>query len=170
MRKIIFLNFLLLTMFAACSGVSDKELYDTAKEKYYSGNYEETLYNYEKLIQEFPQSKYRAEVLFELGKLYHGQVVKSLTKDQNFTKAIDNYRKVFSEFPNYKDAPNSMFMTGFVYANELSVLDSAEYYYNLFIKKYPDNEMVISAKAELENLGIPAEEILRRKVTKGEGE
>lgn len=170
MRKLILLNFLFFVVFAACSGVTDEDIYNTAKEKYNSGNYEETLQNYEKLIEEFPQSKYKAEVLFEIGKLYHGQVVKSLTKDQNFAKAVENYKKVFKEFPDFNDAPNAMFMTGFVYANELRILDSAKYYYNLFLKKYPDNEMALSAQAELDNLGVPAEEILKRKITKAEGE
>jgi TolA-binding protein len=153
---------LIILVFSGCSSVTDKEIYDLAKQKYDQGNYPETLQEYEKLIKEFPDTEYRSEVLFEIGKLYHGQVVKSLTKEQNFNRAITHYKKVYTEFPQNSEAQNSLFMVGFLFANELKELDSAKYYYSKFIETYPENEMVVSAKAEIENLGIAAEEILKR--------
>lgn len=154
---------ILAAILIGCNTVTDKDIYQSAKAKYDEGNYPETLQEYERLIKEFPETQYRARTLFEIGKLYHGQVVKSLTKDQNFNNGIKYYKKVYNEFPDSSYAQNSLFMVGFLFANELNVLDSARYYYNKFIETYPDNEMVVSAKAEIENLGITAEEILKRK-------
>ncbi len=166
MLRAFFSIILLTIVIVGCTSVTDKEIYDSAKAKYDQGNYPETLQEYERLLKGFPQTEYRAETLFEIGKLYHGQVVKSLTKEQNYNKAISYYKKVYNEFPERSESENSLFMIGFLFANELHVLDSAKYYYNLFIETYPENEMVLSAKAEIENLGIAAEEILKRKEAK----
>ena len=165
MQKFL-LIFIIAGLIIGCGSKTDEDIYNEAKSKYDQGNYAETLQKYEELIKEFPDTKYRAEALFEIGKLYHGQVVKSLTSEQNYNKAIDYYSKVYTEFPDSSQAPNSLFMIGFLKANELQQLDSARYYYSLFIEKYPENEMAVSAKAEIENLGIPAEEILKKKTTK----
>lgn len=165
MQKFL-LTLLIAGLIIGCSGTTDDDIYNEAKSKYDQGNYAETLQEYERLIKEFPNTKYRAKALFEIGKLYHGQVVKSLTREQNYDRAIKNYSKVYKEFPDSSQAPNSLFMIGFLKANELQQLDSARYYYNLFIEKYPENEMAVSAKAEIENLGVPAEEILKQKAAK----
>ena len=158
------LSILVLTLLiVACNTTTDKDIYDLAQQKYTDENYPETLQEYERLIKEFPETQYRAKALFEIGKLYHGEVVKSLTKEQNLNKGINYYKKVYNEFPDSAYAPNSLFMIGFILANELQELDSARFYYNKFIASYPDNEMVLSAKAEIENLGVSAEEILKRK-------
>ncbi len=165
MRKLL-ISIIFAGVLFGCSPTTDEDIYKEAQSKFDQGNYAETLQQYEKLIKEFPETNYRAKALFEIGKLYHGQVVKSLTEEQSLNKAIKFYSKVYKEYPDSSQAPNSLFMIGFLKANELEQLDSARFYYNLFIEKYPDNEMAVSAKAEIENLGIPAEEILKQKAVK----
>jgi len=56
-------------------------------------------------------------------------------------------------------------MSAFILANELQKLDLAKESYNLFLQKYPSHELANSAREELNNLGIPAEEILKKKNT-----
>ena len=166
MRKFL-ISIIVAGVLFGCSPTTDEDIYNEAQSKFDQGNYAETLAAVWKIVEGIPRRLItEQQALFEIGKLYHGQVVKSLTEEQNYNKAIEFYSKVYKEYPDSSQAPNSLFMIGFLKANELEQLDSARYYYNLFIEKYPDNEMAVSAKAEIENLGIPAEEILKQKAVK----
>ncbi|MBN1302385.1 MAG: tetratricopeptide repeat protein [Melioribacteraceae bacterium] len=168
MQRIIIV-LIILVISNGCNKVTDDEIYENAKSKHETGNYAESLQEYERLIKEFPSTKYKTQSLFEIAKMYHGQVIKSLTEEQNYLKAIDYYKMIIKEFPGSKEAPNSMFMIGFLFANELQEFDSARFYYNRFLEVYPDDPMVVSAKAEIENLGVPTEEFLEN-LTKSNSE
>ena len=104
---------------------------------------------------------------WHLGRIFHGF---HLTEDQSFKQAISYYESVYNNFPEDSNAPNAMFMSAFLYANELENLEMARERYELFMQKYPDHEMAASAQAELDNLGISAEEILEKKIVQGESE
>jgi len=169
MRKLVTL---LLTIFfiVSCGTENDQTLYESAKENIKNEEYVSALADFRKLADNFPKSKLRSEVYFEIGKLYHGKVDKNLTEEQSFMQAISYYESVYQIFPEDQNAPNALFMSAFLYANEIGNLDSASSKYELFLEKYPDHEMSASAKAELDNLGISAEEILQKKIVKGESE
>jgi len=53
-------------------------------------------------------------------------------------------------------------MKAFIQANELQDYDAAKQTYQLFLQKFPNDEMTPSAKAELETIGLAPEEILKR--------
>jgi TolA-binding protein len=53
-------------------------------------------------------------------------------------------------------------MLGFIYANELNNYEKAKIYYQKFLERYPNSELAISAKFELENLGRKPEEIIKK--------
>jgi len=169
MKKLVII---LLTVFflMSCGTESDQDLYESAKENIKSSELINALADFRKLVDNFPESKYSAEVNFEIGKLYHSKVDKNLTDEQSFMQAISYYESVYLNFPDDLNAPNALFMSAFLYANEIGNLDIAREKYELFLEKYPDNEMAASAQAELDNLGVSAEEILQKKLTQGESE
>ena len=169
MRKAV-ITFLVMIFLVSCGTQDDQDLYDSAKENLQSEEYVNALADFRKLVDNFPKSKHRAEVYFEIGKLYHGKVDKNLSEEESFKQAISYYESVYTTFPDNENAPNALFMSAFLYANELELLDSAREKYDLFLKKYPDHEMAASARAELDNLGISAEDILQKKITQGESE
>ena len=169
MRKAL-LFFFVIVIVAGCGKTDDQDLYESAKENIKNEEYIDALADFRKLVDNFPKSKYRAEAYFELGKLYHGKVDKNLTEEQCYKQAIKYYESVFKNFPDDVNAPNALFMTAFLYANELGDLDSARDDYQKFLEKYPNHEMAASAQAELDNLGVSAEEILQRKLAEGESE
>ncbi len=169
MRKSFVFLFALVIM-VGCGTADDQDLYESAKEKIENEEYIDALADFRKLVDNFPKSKYRSEVYFELGKLYHGKIDKNLTEEQSYQEAIKYYESVFTNFPDDTNAPNALFMTAFLYANELGKLDSARENYQNFLSKYPEHEMAASAKAELDNLGVSAEEILQRKLAEGKSE
>ena len=73
--------------------------------------------------------------------------------DAKYEPSVKNFKSLIEEYPEGKNAPNSMFMIGFINANHTNNYDKAEKYYNMFMEKYPEHELVSSAKYELENLG-----------------
>ena len=169
MRKAFVFLFILIVI-VGCGTTDDQDLYESAKEHIENEEYIDALANFRKLVDTFPQSKYRAEVYFEIGKLYHGKIDKNLSEEDSYKQAIKYYESVFTNFPDDPNAPNALFMTAFLYANELGNLDSARDNYEKFLSKYPEHEMAASAKAELDNLGVSAEEILERKLAEGNSE
>lgn len=169
MKKVI-LFIILVSLLFACGSKSDQDYYNAAKAKIEEGSYPEAIEEFETLLEEYPASELEAEVLFEVGKLYHGKVVKNLTDEESLSRAIEYYQKVHTKYPEHNEAPNSFFMIGFIQANELQQLGAAEETYKAFLEKYPDHEMAVSAKAEIDNLGLEPEEILRKKMAAETGE
>jgi TolA-binding protein len=73
--------------------------------------------------------------------------------------------QVYEKYPDSEEAPKSLFMSGFILANDLMLYDKATSSYNLFLEKYPSHPLAVSAKEELDNMGLSPEEILKRTET-----
>jgi len=80
-------------------------------------------------------------------------IANDLYLNQEYEKAIVNFKKVIEMYPKGKFTATSIFLIGFISNNYTKDLDEAKKYYQMFIDKYPDSEMIPSAKYELENLG-----------------
>ena len=76
-----------------------------------------------------------------------------LYNNQEYEAAIDNFKKVVKNYPTGKFTAQSIFLIGFIANNYTKDLEEAKKYYQMFIDKYPDHELISSAKYELENLG-----------------
>jgi len=169
MNKVIwFLIFSMIILLLNCGGITDKELHESAQQNIKEKNYPEAIVDLQKLIAEFPESEYCAEAFLEIGKMYHGKVIKNLSAEESNRKAIHYYKQLHDKYPNDPYAAQAFFMVGFIQANELGQLDSAKISYTQFLNDYPDNEMAESAQAELDNLGLPAEEVLRKKIVESD--
>ncbi|MAT56941.1 MAG: outer membrane protein assembly factor BamD [Melioribacteraceae bacterium] len=164
-NSFLFMLVISVIFIAACSAKKDEtELYNTAKKSLENQMYYEALVNFRELLNEYPDGQYTAEAIFETGKLYHGKIDTALTDNEAFEKAVEYYNLLQTDFPQHVKAPEALFMASFVLANEIKDFKRAEASYKLFIEKYPDNQLAESAKIELENLGIPPEEILKKKI------
>jgi TolA-binding protein len=151
---------LLSVIIAGCSK-SDKGLWDDAVKFQKDEKVTEAIKSYEQIFEKHPDSPLAPKALFEIGKLYQSRSVKDLDVVASLKKAIEYYGKIFKEYPNSDEASKALFMKGFVESNELQDFQAAKASFNMFIQKYPNNEMIPSAKAELENMGKPPEEILK---------
>ena len=78
---------------------------------------------------------------------------------KDFNQAIQEYDNFYKAFPNHKNAASSLFMQGFIYHNSLSNLQMAEKLYLKFLDEYPDHELALSVRWELDNLGKNIDEI-----------
>lgn len=154
--------FLLILLFISCSSENDQTLFDSAKSFEQKEKFSDAIKNYEKIISDYPESKFRAEVLFNLAKMYQARLDKSVNELDSYKRAKKYFHMVYKEFPKNENAASSLFMVGFIQANLLNQLDSAKLNYEKFIQQFPNHPMVESAKAEVQNLGIPADKIIMK--------
>ena len=91
-----------------------------------------------------------------------------LFKAANVSLSVGKYEKSVSlldrtckDYSNFKKLPDCIFLKAFIYENMLHDLKKANEIYNEFISKFPDNDMVPSAKAAIENLGVPVEDLIK---------
>jgi len=70
---------------------------------------------------------------------------------------ISLFQQVVREYPNDKSATQAAFMIGFTYAEELKNFTEARKAFQSFIEKYPQSDLVASAKWMIENMehGVP---------------
>lgn len=163
--KIKLTALLLITIFlVGCSKKSEEEYLSAAEKLMNESKYTEAIAEYEKYINDYPEGKNTSKAYFEIAKIYQAKLVNDISSDASFQKSIEYYQKVVDNFSSSLEAPLSLFMIGFIQANELKKYDLATATYNLFIKKYPEHQLVESAREELNNMGLSPDEILKRKV------
>lgn len=162
MRKLLFLTIISTTLFACTDKADTLRGRLTALDKEFGGaevtdkkKAEEFIITAEQLaslVEKSSPDEY-VEILLKAGGL-----ARTIEAPQ---KAIELYSKVTEKMPQHPKAATAFFMIGFVYANDLEELDKARAAYELFLEKFPNDEMAESARAELKNLGKSPEEILK---------
>ncbi len=163
--KVFLFSLLALIFVVSCSTKSSDDLFKEAKQKIKEKKYIEAITDLEKIVNDFPDSKIAPKAMFELAQLYHGKVVKDIPAKESLQTAVEYYKKVFEKIPKTIEGERALFMAAFLDANELQKYDEARELYNKFLKVYPKSELVPSAKEEIANLGIPPEEILKKKAS-----
>jgi TolA-binding protein len=144
---------LVLVLVVSCKKLTDEELWNNGVEAQKVNKFDESLQDYQKLVDDYPKSPKVPDALYAIG---------SISQDQrrDIYRAIASYRRIVQEFPTSPTASGAQFLIGFLYNNELKNVDSARIAYEEFLKKYPDNPMAPSARFELENLGKDPNQIL----------
>lgn len=165
MKSIIAFSLLLL-FFGCSSNKSDKEMFDEAETNLKEKKYPEAVISFEELINDHPDSKLAPEALSQLASIYQNKQVKNLSEEENLEKAIELFKKLHDNYPSSEYAPSGLFMAGFISANELHNYEAATLIYQQFLKEYPNNELASSAQAELDNMGLSPEEILKKNMAK----
>ena len=77
----------------------------------------------------------------------------------NYVFAIKEFEKVIENYSESDYSKKAMFMVGYINANYIHAYSDAIFYYNLFLKKYPSDELSYSVSYELELLDKVKEEI-----------
>lgn len=78
-----------------------------------------------------------------------------------FQDAIRYFEKIYMEYPNDSIASVSLFYEGVIYETQLKNYEKAKKIYRDFLAKYPQHELVGSARFSLETLGKSDEEVLK---------
>ena len=70
----------------------------------------------------------------------------------NYIFAIQEFQKVIENYPESEEAKKSLFMLGYISSNYIEAYSDALLYYNMFLDKYPLDELSYSINYELELL------------------
>lgn len=132
----------------------EASVFDSSKLSLNKNTANELVRKYEEYANEYKTDTLSPMYLFKAGELSM-----SLNDGMN---AMKLYKKVEKEFPDYKKAPVSIFLQAFLYENYLNDKENAKRLYNDFITKYPNHELVKDAKASLENIDIPLEDLIKK--------
>ena len=158
--------FLAVVVFSGCSSKTSKDYMKTAHDSMMKKNISAAIDNFNKVVDEFPESPEAPEALFQVATIYQNKMVKNLSDKESFQKAADNFKEVFDKYPANEKAPMALFLSGFILANDLKNFDAATTDYNLFLQKYPNHQLATSAREELENMGLTPDQILQKKAPK----
>ena len=69
--------------------------------------------------------------------------------------------RIIIDYPGFSKAPDCLFLKAFIYENQTRELDKAEKAYREFLQKYPKHELAPSAKAAVDNMGIPIDILIK---------
>lgn len=89
--------------------------------------------------------------LFEQAKKYQ--------EESKFDRAAVAYEELVKKYPKSDHAPQCLFMLGYLYGNHLGDLEKARNAYELFLERYPNDDLVKDARWELAHLGQDVNEI-----------
>ena len=167
MKIIKYSVLILFLILFGCSKETDKGYMDQAAKEMKDSSVTKAVSSYESLIKEYPKSVLASEALTRMAAIYQNQMVKTLSEKESFQKAVELYRKIYTDYPQSKNAPEALFMSGYIQANDLHDYDKATETYNLFLQKFPKNDLALSAREELEHMGLSPEQILAKKNTTG---
>lgn len=165
--KLLTLLFTFLLLVGCSTKKTDKELFDEAQKNLTEQKIPEAVLSFDELIENYPKSNFAPEALSQLASIYQNKQIKNLSEKESLEKAIELFKKLHNDYPSSEYAPSGLFMAGFIYANELQDFEEATSVYRQFLGEYPNNELAPSAQAELDNMGLSPEDILRKNMANG---
>lgn len=159
MKKHLILIFSLIIFFS-CSSKSDKDLLSEIKKHSEKKEYNLIIEKVNELREKYPDSEITLEAMEILGNIYSNNLIEPKDELQNSKKAIELFLEINKQFDKVKKGRHYLFMAAFLTSDKLKDFKKAEELYNSFINKYPDDELVSSARDEIKNLGKTPEEII----------
>lgn len=160
--KYFLLLLVISLIITGCSGESADDIMKAAKQNVEQQKFDEAVKLFEKLVVEFPDNDLAPVALYETATIYQNRLIKNIPERESLTKAASLFKDVYDKYPSSNEAAKSLFFAGFIKANDLKEYNEATELYSLFIEKYPQHELAASAQAELDNMGVPAEDILNK--------
>jgi tetratricopeptide (TPR) repeat protein len=151
-QRLIIISMLL---FAGCS-LSEDELWLKVEHAKENANWDSTLTVSRLLLEEYPQGRFAGWARFAIAESHR-------FKNQP-REALNNYKLFIETYPDLQPAPVSLFLVGYLYHNNLQNVDSARFYFERFLEKYPTHELAPSVRLEVEMLGKSPQEALNERI------
>lgn len=120
-----------------------------------ANNWDSTRIVSEQILKEYPDGRFAGWARFALAESHRFQ--------NHPREALNNYKLFIDKYPDLQPAAVSLFLVGYIYGNNLQMIDSARWYYEDFLKKYPKHDLAPSVKLELESFGRSTQEVLESK-------
>lgn len=103
--------------------------------------------------------EYKTDSLAPIYLFRAADITMNINKFEQSIGLLDRIRAEYKQFDKLADC---LFLKAFIYENLMNDLKKADETYKEFLAQYPDHELASSAKAAVENLGIPAEDLIRK--------
>ncbi len=145
-----------------CSKKTDEEYMRNATTEVKQNNILMAVKSFQDLIKNYPNSPKVPDAMFQLATIYQNKMLKTLQSRESLQKAADMFRSIYDKYPTIKSAPKALFMSGFIQSNDLQEYNEATETFKLFLKKFPNSELVQSVKEELDNMGLSPAEVLQK--------
>ena len=142
----------LIFVLSCGQSLTEEQLRAKAKDFENKEQWTEAVETYQKLLENFPDSKRADEDLYTMGVIQANNL-------KDFVESIQTYGSLIEEYPQSIHVMKAAFMIGYLYANDIKDLDKAREAYQVFLQKYPDHELASSVKWELDHLGQDISEI-----------
>jgi tetratricopeptide (TPR) repeat protein len=76
--------------------------------------------------------------------------------------SIEYFNRILLNYHGFSKLPYCLFMQAYILENQMNQYDQAKTRYQEFIDKYPNHVLVKDAKASIENMGKPIEELMKQ--------
>ncbi len=118
-------------------------------------------------------AKIGMELIREYSRFYQNNVTDSLGIDMLYKAAevsmgigqgnlaVKYFRTISDDHSDYYKAPEALFLSGFCSENLNNDIDQARFFYEQFIKQYPNHKLAQDAKFSIQNLGKSDEELIK---------
>ena len=135
-------------IFFSCNNdnISISNKWNNAQEYYANKEYDKCLVSLNEILNSSDHiNDFKAKSLFLISEIY-------LNEYKEYDLSISFLDKILIDFPVHKLAKRSLFTKAYINANYIESFSEAIILYNLFIDKYPNDELVSSVKYELNEL------------------
>lgn len=147
MRNFVFFKFIIITNFVlGCDGSNPEILLSQARSAASSpSGLVKAASLFKEFLQQYPDHKLAPIALKESAAVAQQR--------GSFSDALDLYNRLISEFPTSEHCDEAQFMVAFIYEEYLQDYSQAREAYELLIERYPDSELVASARHLLPHVG-----------------
>ncbi|HEY6951153.1 MAG TPA: tetratricopeptide repeat protein, partial [Bacteroidota bacterium] len=85
---------IIVTLLAACSKLTDEQLWNNGVEAQKANKFDESLQDYQQLLDDYPKSPKAPDALYAIGSICQDQ-------KRDIYRAIRSYRRVVDEYPSH---------------------------------------------------------------------
>lgn len=131
----------------AADAVSDEEqqaLYNEAFETLKSGEYDQAVEAFQKVIDANPQGNWAPSAFFWQGETHYVQ--------RDYSAAAKSYAELIERYPESNRVPDATLKLGYI-AQEQDRIDEAKRRFNTVVEQYPDSQAAGLARQRLDRLG-----------------
>jgi outer membrane protein assembly factor BamD (BamD/ComL family) len=163
MKKIVFFIFC-ISILAACKDAKREKAIEEIKsrEKVLIANLKDInkasvdtlIQKYDAFVAAYPKDTMSAQMIFKAADLSRGV--------GEFGKAINYWGMLGEAFPNYSKTADAAYLQAFTFENDLGDKDNAKRYYQKFLEKYPKHALANDAQKAIEQIDIPAEQLVKQ--------
>jgi len=113
----------------------------------------EMIQAYTDFANEYPEDTASAEYLFKGAEIAMNMKMSAM--------AIEYYRRIIDSYPSYSRVAYCLFLQAYILENDLKQYDQATQVYQQVVDKYPNHVLAKDARASIQNMGKPIEELIR---------